>query len=242
MILVSFICIATFLGVSALLLWQWHPLHWLLHSHPLVCRKHRHRHDRILCRQAKKCLHFLHKEAKLLNKSPENAENILQRLQSLLLPSSTFKKQREHLHCLAQHIRKGHQICWEKNQPLLHNTSCRQKITSNMATDLNQLISINAHLERLDLAAAEQEMRTEYLIQLARNYAAAHHSTKLLACINAAKKIQRFKRKLLKSIHRTEKQLLIIDRRITMHTITAGKDERNWLSLFDKPIRQYSTR
>jgi len=98
-----------------------------------------------------------------------------------------------------------------------------------MSIGVNQLIGIDACLERLDLAAAEQKMRTEYLIQLAQNYAAARHSTKLLACINAAKKIQRFKRKLLKSIHQTENRLLIIDRKITTHTVTIKKDEQGWL-------------
>lgn len=228
MVLMFFMGAVTILGISAVLLRHRHPLNWLLYSHPLAYRRHRYRHDRILCHQTKTCLHYLYKEARLLNRSPKSAENILRRLQSLLLPSSIFKKQRRRLHCLVQHIRKGHQIYWQ-NKSLLRNTARRQRNISNMTTDLNQLIDINGRLEQLDLAAAEQEIRTEYLIQLARNYTAAHHYTKLLACINAARKIQYFKRKLLRGIHRTENQLLVIDRKITIHTITAEKDERNWL-------------
>lgn len=218
-----FIITGFILSISSVLLWQRNSLQRLLGGNPLARRKNRYQHERVLCIQTKKCLEHLQKQSKSLYENPESAWDILKRLVFLLPVSGIFTEQRTRLHFLAGSIRRELFVCLKREGYKRLNN---RKDTCILSMNFNRLVNINTHIERIDWATAEQERRVVCLIQLAQNYMAARHYMKLPACIKIARKIQHFNGKILKGIHRTEKQLIFVSRTSKDLADAVEKNER----------------
>lgn len=199
MIFELIITIVFLTGICIILQQYSNPLHWITHSRSLACSKDRHRQDCMLCGHVKKCLHHLHRQAQWLHGHPEMSEEILHRLKFLLPSGIIFKEQRQRLHNLADHIHKNHMPHQKQN-----NNSQLPKLHREISLRLQQLNSL----------ASEQENRISNLHRITENYTVAQHYTKLHHCVKAAIKLQHYNRRLLKNIHRTERYLSRIFRKI----------------------------
>jgi hypothetical protein len=170
--------------------------------------KHPHKRALLLINESKKCLRHLHKQLKLSPKTPELAADIVHKMQRLLPIESVLSKEQARLYSIVQSIRES----FFKARVYKHTTG-KQRAAGIPAYRLNILIHIHSRLDKLNLQARELKTQTDTLLHLAEKYKTAGHYTKLSRCLKTAEKMQQQNIKLLKAIHNTEKDLVVISKK-----------------------------
>jgi len=205
--LYAIIAFATFI-LTFLFIWSRQILYRRLQN-LLAGSKDNYRQERILLHHTKRCLHYLHKEAKSLRNAPELAENMLGRMKLLLPPKAMLSEKRASLHNMTQHLYKKHLAHHARQSSL---SAGEYTATPALANNLNTLSSIKNRLNHLDMAAQEQDKKIQSLLRLAQNFAAVRRVKHFRTCIKVAKEFQDSNISILKAIRQTERQLSAVNR------------------------------
>jgi predicted site-specific integrase-resolvase len=189
-------------------------MHWSVFG--LLSRlKNPHKREAVVFYESKKCLRYLHKQIKHSRKSPELAEDIFMKMQQLLPIEGVLIKERTRLYNLLQHIRTGFFNASRYNRISQGNPRMvRQNISNTLTARFNTLINIHSKLDELDNRAKSLKAQIDTLLHLAEKYKTAQHYTKLAGCLKTAEKMQEQNIKLLKAIHNTERDLIVISKKL----------------------------
>ena len=157
-------------------------------------------------------LRKLRKTANTLYEHPEESSGILRQIKRMLPAQGYLTERMAQLRARAHHIRKGHIARLEETKQAFAKlpTSAKKKAAAELAARYNQMVGVDARLERLDKAVAENEKRIRELTARAQEYTAKHDHQQLYHTLKAAEKLQHHNSKLFKIIQRTEHKLSAI--------------------------------
>jgi len=181
--------------------------------------------DRHLSDNLTKATRKLRKQSATLNEHPEKAGNIMVQLKRMLPAEGYLTERMAQLRAKAHQIRNGHIARLEETKYVFSKlpVSEKKKAAADMAASYNQLIGIDARLERLDKSVAENEKRIKDLNRQAQQYTAKYDNQKLVSCLKQAEKLQHHNSKLFKIIERTEGKLAAIAKKIAKETREVNK-------------------
>jgi hypothetical protein len=197
------------IAIAAFFIWLRQSRYWLSQSNFLSDENDRYRQDRLIFHYTKKCLNYLYKESRSLRNAPELAENILRRMKLLLPPKAILSEQRVHLQNITLLLYKKHLVHHARQSSL---SAEKHTPTPALANNINKLSSVKNRLNKLDMAAQEQEKKIQCLLQLAQNFAAVRRIRQFRTCIKVAKEFQDSNISLLNSFRQTEKRLFTVSR------------------------------
>ena len=165
--------------------------------------------ERHLSKKLDHGLRKVRKQANALNEHPEEAPAISLQIKRMLPAQGYLTEKMVQLRAKAHSIRKGHVARLEETRHVFAATptSARKKASAELAARYNQMAGMDARLERLDRAVAENESRIRQLTQEAQRYSANYDYQKLVNCLKQAEKLQHHNSKLIKIIDRTEAKL-----------------------------------
>jgi hypothetical protein len=168
--------------------------------------------DRHLSDRLAKKMRSLRKEAGTLNERPQDTSNVLVQLKRMLPAQGCLTERMAQLRAKVHRIRNGHIARLEETREVFSRlpVSEKKKASADLAARYNQLIGIDARLERLDKAVAETEQRIRGLTRKAQEYTTSYDHQKLYNCIKDAENLQHHNSRLFKIISRTENRLAAI--------------------------------
>ena len=157
-------------------------------------------------------LRKLRKTANTLYEHPEEAGDILRQVKRMLPAQGYLTERMAELRARAHHIRKGHIARLEETKQAFAKlpNSAKKKAAAELAARYNQMVGVDARLERLDKAVAENEKRIRELTAKAQEYTAKYDYQQLCHTLKAAQKLQHHNSKLFRIIQRTEHNLSAI--------------------------------
>jgi hypothetical protein len=172
--------------------------------------------ERHLSDQLGKRMKKLRKQSGTLNERPEGAGDVLLQLKRMLPAEGYLTERMAQLRTKAHQIKNGHIARLEETRHIYAKlpTSAKKKAAAGLAARYNQIIGIDARLERLDKAVAENEKRIRDLTRQAQTHAAKYNHQKLYETIKAAEKLQHHNSKLFKLIEQTEHKLSAIAKKV----------------------------
>lgn len=205
MVLGLYIITAIIAFIAAFLfIWSKQTLHHRLHKHFLGGNNNIYGQELMILHHIKKCLCYLYKESRLIRKSPELTENMLERLKLLLAPKLILSEQRTLLRNVVQNLYKNHMLFYARQNKLSKDNYTR---TVALANDLNMLSSVKNNLDLLDMKVQAQAQKTHRLFHLAQSFAAAHRIKHFRSCIKVAKEFQDSNIKIVKAVQRAERRV-----------------------------------
>lgn len=172
--------------------------------------------ERHLSKKLDHGLRTLRKEAKTLHEHPEEAADISTQIKRMLPAQGYLTERMAQLRAKAHQIRNGHIARLEETRQAFAKlpTSAKKKASAELAAAYNQMVGIDARLERLNKAVAENEKRIRELTEKAREYTAKYNHRGLVEALKDAEKLQHHNSKLIKIITRTENKLSAIAKKI----------------------------
>jgi hypothetical protein len=181
--------------------------------------------DRNVSNQLTKKMKKLRKTADTLNEHPQQTADVLPQLKRMLPAEGYLTEKMAQLRAKAHQIRNGHIARLEDTRQLFAGlpTSARKKASAELAARYKQIIGIDARLERLDKAVAENERRIIELTRKAQQYASRYDHRQLAGCLKAAEKLQHHNSRLLKLIQHTESKLSTVAKKVAQETREVNK-------------------
>jgi hypothetical protein len=143
-----------------------------------------------------------------------------------MLPAEGYLTEKmAQLRAKAHRIRNGHIARLEETSQVFAGlpTSAKKKASAELAARYKQIIGIDARLERLDKAVAENERRIIELTRNAQQYASRYDHKHLTDCLKAAEKLQHHNSRLIKLIERTESKLSAVARKVAKESRQVDK-------------------
>jgi len=173
--------------------------------------------ERHLSKKLDRGLRKIHKDAKTLHEHPEEAGNVLYQIKRMLPAQGYLTQRMAQLRRKAHQIRNGHIARLQETRHAFAKlpASAKKKVAAELAASYNQMVGIDARLERLDKAVAENEKRIRELTSKAQEYTVRYDFPKLLDTLKAAEKLQYHNSRLFKTIERTEKKLSATAKKVT---------------------------
>ncbi|TFH48685.1 MAG: hypothetical protein E4G89_05905, partial [Methanothrix sp.] len=161
--------------------------------------------ERHLSKKLDHGLRKVRKQANTLNEHPEQAPAISLQINRMLPAQGYLTEKMAQLRAKAHGVRKGHIARLEETRHVFASVpaSAKKKASAELAARYNELVGIDARLERLDRTVAENEKRIRQLTQEAQQYTAKYDYQKLVSCLKQAEKLQHHNSKLIKIIDRT---------------------------------------
>ena len=172
--------------------------------------------DRTLSDQLRRKMRNVRKESALLTERPQQASDVLVQLKRMLPAEGYLTEKMAQLRAKAHNVRNGHIAKLEETQNYFANLpiSLKKQAAAELSRRYKE-VAIDAHLERLDRAVAENEQRIRNLTQQAEACAANYDHKGLVKHLKAAENLQRHNSNLFKLIGQTENKLSAIARKIT---------------------------
>ena len=120
------------------------------------------------------------------------------------------------LRAKAHQIRNGHIARLEETRHIYAKLprSLKKQAAAELAAAYNQMIGMDARLERLDKAVAENEKRIREATQKAQDRAIQYDHRGLVECLKGAERLQKHNSRLFKTIESTEAKLTAIAKQI----------------------------
>ena len=176
--------------------------------------------DRNVSSQLAKKIKKLRKTADTLKEHPQQSVNVLPQLKRMLPAEGYLTEKMARLRAKAHQIRNGHIARLEETRQVFAGLppSAKKKASAELAARYKQIIGIDARLERLDQAVAENERRIIELTRNAQQYASRYDHRQLTGCLKAAEKLQHHNSKLIKLIERTESKLSAVAKKVAQET------------------------
>ena len=168
------------------------------------------RQDRLVADGLLKRLASIRRATRLLPEHPQQAPAIMAQLRKMLPTEGWLTEQMSQLRATAHHVRDGHLAhlkeakAWYDKLP----RSAQKKATVDLAHRYRQLVEVDKRLERLDGAVAETELRIVRLTREAEQALSQGEHRTLADLLKAAERLQKHNGKLLKTIERTNEELL----------------------------------
>jgi hypothetical protein len=183
--------------------------------------------DRHLSEGLDSGLRKLRKKADLLQKRPEEGQDIIRQITRMLPAQGYLTERMAQLRAKAHQIRNGHVARLEETRETFARLppSAKKKAAAELAARYNQMVGIETRLERLDKVTAENERRIRELTGKAREYTAKYDYQQLHHTLKAAEKLQHHNSKLIKVIERTEHRLSAIAKEVAQEVKQVGKPE-----------------
>ena len=168
----------------------------------------------------------LRKRASTLTEQPAGAPDVLIQLKRMLPAEGRLTEKMAQLRAKAHRIRNGHIARLDETRHVFAKlpTPAKKKASAELAARYRQIVGIDARLERLDKAVAENERRIVDLTRRAQQYVAQYNYRQLSDCLKAAEKLQHHNSRLLKLIEHTESKLSAIAEKVARQTGGADKD------------------
>jgi len=165
--------------------------------------------DKRLSKRLTKKMRHVRREAKTLDKHPEQAREILQQLRKILPAEGWITQKMTQLRAKAHRVRNGHiaRLQETRNSVAKLPPSAKKKLSVELAGRYRHIIGVDTRLERLDKAVAENERRICQLTREAQKYTAQSNPKELRDAVKAAEKLQHHNSRLLKKIVSTEDKL-----------------------------------
>ena len=181
--------------------------------------------DRNVSSQLAKKIKKLRKTADTLKEHPQQSVNVLPQLKRMLPAEGYLTEKMARLRAKAHQIRNGHIARLEETRQVFAGLppSAKKKASADLAARYKRIIGIDARLERLDQAVAENERRIIELTRNAQQYASRYDHRQLTGCLKAAEKLQHHNSKLLKLIQRTESKLSAVARKVAQESRQVNK-------------------
>ena len=181
--------------------------------------------DRHVSNQLAKKMKKLRKTADTLNEHPQQTADVLPQLKRMLPAEGYLTEKMAQLRAKAHRIRNGHIARLEETRQVFAKlpTSAKKKASAELAAGYKQIIGIDARLERLDKAVAENERRIIELTRKAQQYTARYDNKQLTGCLKAAEKLQHHNTKLLKLIQHTQSKLSAVAKKVAQETREVNK-------------------
>ncbi len=154
-------------------------------------------------------LRKVRKQANTLNEHPEQAPDISLQIKRMLPAQGYMTEKMAQLRAKAHKVRNGHIARLEETRHVFADTptAAKKKASAELAARYNEMVGIDARLERLDRTVAENERRIRQLTQEAQQYTAKYDYQKLVSCLKQAEKLQHHNSRLIKIINQTEAKL-----------------------------------
>ena len=202
--------------LSALLHHTFRLIHWFPATRFISHLKSPTKRALLLVQESKKCLRYLNKEFNQTVKNhPENAEAIANKMKELLPIDTVYSGERQRVN---QRVRKFQKALFndaqENKGPQSRSHISRKKNVKNQTTRFNIMIQIHSMQDNLDCKAGKLKAQINTLLKLARKYSAAGHYSKLKNCLKIAEKLQQRNIRLIKDVHKVERKLVGILRKI----------------------------
>jgi ABC-type transporter Mla subunit MlaD len=181
--------------------------------------------DRNVSNQLAKKIKKLRRTADTLDEHPQQSVDVLPQLKRMLPAEGYLTEKMAQLRAKAHRIRNGHIARLEETRQVFAGlpTSAKKKASAELAARYKQIIGIDARLERLDRAVAENERRIIDLTRNAQQYASRYDHRQLASCLKAAEKLQHHNSRLIKLIERTESKLSAVVRKVARESRQANK-------------------
>jgi hypothetical protein len=181
--------------------------------------------DRNVSNQLAKKMKKLSKTTDTLNERPQKTVDVLPQLKRMLPAEGYLTEKMAQLRAKAHRIRNGHIARLEETSQVFAGlpTSAKKKASAELAARYKQIIGIDARLERLDKAVAENERRIIELTRNAQQYASRYDHKHLTDCLKAAEKLQHHNSRLIKLIERTESKLSAVARKVAKESRQVDK-------------------
>ena len=172
--------------------------------------------DRCLSDKISKNLRTLRKEGDLLQERPQFAGDVVVQLKRMLPAEGYLTERMAQLRAKAHRVREGHVARLEETKHVFQKlpTEMKKKASLELSQGYKEMAGIDARLERLDNAVAENERRIRQLTQEAEVYSANHEFEKLHDCLKSAEKLQHHNTKLFSIIERTEGKLAAVAQKV----------------------------
>jgi hypothetical protein len=202
------------------------------HSQPRPVRVPQVHHDmtdlyrgRQLSERLTKGMKKLRKRASTPAAQPAGAPDVLAQLKRMLPAQGYLTEKMAQLRAKAHRVRSGHIARLDETRHVFAKlpTSAKKKASAELVTRYRQIVGIDARLERLDKAVAENERRIVDLTRRAQQYMARYDYRQLDHCLKAAEKLQHHNSRLLKLIEHTESRLSAIAEKVARQTGGADK-------------------
>lgn len=181
--------------------------------------------DRRVARRLTHDLERVRHDARDLYRRPDEAGDVMLQLRRILPKEGWLTARLAALRRTAQLLKRGHLARIEQ---LRHVTDTlppagRRKAAEVLRERYREL-QLDARLDRLDKAVAENERRVRALTRQALAWSEARDYRQLSTVLDTATQLQRHNVRLLRAIERTEKRLLALGRRIAkeMDEVTDG--------------------
>jgi len=181
--------------------------------------------DRQVSNQITKKMKKLRKTTDTLKERPQKTVDVLPQLKRMLPAEGFLTEKMAQLRAKAHQIRNGHIARLEETRQVFAGlpTSARKKVSAELVVRYKQIIGIDARLERLDKAVAENERQIIELTRKAQQYASRYDHRQLTDCLKAAEKLQHHNSRLLKLIQRTQAKLSAVAGKVAEQTREVNK-------------------
>lgn len=163
--------------------------------------------------ETKNCLRHLHKQFMYSHKTPQLADEIVWKLRRLLPLENILLKEQTRLYSKLKDIKAS--VIPKSHRYGHHAGYHRHHHTPSISTD--KLIKIHHRIDGLEHEAKELQNQISTLLHLAEKFKTAQHYSKLAGCLKTAEKMQQENIKLLKKIHNTEKDLIVVSKKLDQH-------------------------
>jgi len=172
-------------------------------------------------------LRRLRKTANTLYEHPEEAGDILRQVKRMLPAQGYLTERMAQLRTKAHQIRNGHiaRLAETKQAFAKLPTSAKKKAAAELTARYSRMVGVDARLERLDKAVAENEKRIRELTAKAQEYTAKYDYQQLCHTLKAAQKLQHHNSKLFRIIQRTEHNLSAIAKAVAKEVKQVEKPE-----------------
>jgi hypothetical protein len=167
------------------------------------------RRDRQVNADINQAMRRTRQEAEVAAIRPEYAQDVLAQLRRMLPAEGWLTERLARLRAKAHHVRKGHLARLDETKALVAKLpdSAKKQAATALAEKYRDLLDVDARLERLDKAVAENERRIRQITQEAEKAAEKYDFRKLVNLIESADKLQGHNEELFKLIDRTEQRL-----------------------------------
>lgn len=179
--------------------------------------------DRRLCNSLGDGFRSLKGKASCLFDHPDGADDVMLQLKRMLPAEGWLTERMARLRAKAHLIQRGHVARIEELRDSVQKLppEAKRRAARELATRYREL-KIDARIERLDKAVAENERRIRQLTRGAQGSLQSHDFRKLVDILESASKLQAHNAKLLRIIERTEAKLVAAARQIAKqsHEVT----------------------
>jgi hypothetical protein len=165
--------------------------------------------DRSVEERIRRSLGRTRDESRHLADHPQDASNVMERLNRLLPAEGWLTERLAQLRAKAHLIREGHVHRLQEFEQFLSTVSpqARKRLATDLQKRYEKVVGTDHRLDELDWAVAEKEKRVRDLTAEARQALARYDYVKLYELMDQAEKLQRHNEKLLKIIEGTERKL-----------------------------------